>query len=275
MRIDAHQHFWTYTHAEYAWIDASKSAIRRNFMPCDLAPVLANHRLDGCITVQARQSLAETSWLLELADQHEMIKGVVGWVPLADAQVGAILDSFGPYPRLKGVRHVVQAEPAGFLESADFNAGLREVTSRGLAYDLLITAGQLKEAIAFVDRHPQQRFILDHIAKPVVAGPPPESWRRQICELARRPNTACKFSGVVTEVVPGVAWTDELLRPYFETVVEAFGPQRLMFGSDWPVCLVAANYADWFKFVETCIASLTISERIAIMGGAAARAYGL
>ncbi len=274
MRIDAHQHFWRYTREEYSWIDEPMRAIRRDFLPPDLAPLLAATRLDGTIAVQARQTLAETHWLLELARAHPLIKGVVGWVPLAEPGVGATLDELVRDPRFKGVRHVVQGEPAGFLEAPSFNAGVREITQRGLVYDLLVFARQLEEAARFVDRHPSQRFVLDHIAKPVVAGLPPAAWRHSLDELARRPNVACKFSGVVTEV-PDWQWTPDLLRPYFEAVLEAFGPDRLMFGSDWPVCLVAAEYGRWFACVEACTAALSGSERQRILGGTAAAVYRL
>lgn len=274
MRIDAHQHFWRYSPEEYGWIDEPMRAIRRDFLPPNLAPLLAAQRLDGTVAVQARQTLAETAWLLELAGAHPFIKGVVGWVPLADPAVGALLDALRANPLFKGARHVAQGQPAGFFDAPAFNAGVRELTARGLAYDILIFADQLEEAVRFVDRHPQQAFVLDHIAKPVVSSPPPAAWVRALRDLARRPNVACKFSGVVTEV-PGWAWTPDLLRPYFETVLAAFGPDRLMFGSDWPVCLVAAEYARWFAFVESCTAALSAAERERILGGTAAAVYRL
>ncbi len=274
MRIDAHQHFWRYTPEEYGWIDEPMRAIRRDFLPPDLARLLARHLLDGTVAVEARQTLAESSWLLELARDYSFVKGVVGWVPLADPGAGDMLDSLVQNPKFKGVRHVVQGQPPGFLDAPAFNAGLREVTARKLAYDLLIFADQLAEAIRFVDRHPQQIFVLDHIAKPVVQGPPPDAWCRELRELGRRPLVACKFSGVVTEV-PGWQWTPELLRPYFEEALAAFGPHRLMFGSDWPVCLVAADYARWFEFVSSCTQRLSGVERERVLGGTATEVYRL
>lgn len=275
MKIDAHQHFWRYTPAEYDWIDESMRAIRTNFLPETLAPVLHAAGIDGTIAVQARQTLAETNWLLELTRKHDLIKGVVGWVPLADPAISDILARLTDGSLLKGVRHVVQGEPdPTFLEGAAFNQGLRAVTKHGLAYDLLIVARQLPAAISFVDRHPNQVFVLDHIAKPVVQGSPPPEWRKQIGELARRENVSCKFSGVVTEV-PGWQWASGLLRPYFEVVVEAFGPRRLMFGSDWPVCLVASPYTRWLEFVQSCIASLTTDAQNRILGGTAVEVYRL
>jgi L-fuconolactonase len=166
-----------------------------------------------------------------------------------------------------------EADPA-FLEGTAFNAGLSAVTTRGLVYDVLVLARQLAATIAFVDRHPKQQFVLDHIGKPVVRGAPPAEWRQHIRELARRENVSCKFSGVVTGV-PGWLWTPELLRPYFEVVVDAFGPHRLMFGSDWPVCLVATSYASWHQFCGACTATLSETEKTAILGGTATRIYRL
>ena len=275
MKIDAHQHFWRYSAAEYDWIDDSMRAIRADFLPATLAPLLNAVGIAGTVAIQARQSLEETHWLLELAHANPLIKGVVGWVPLVAPDVTDILSVLAQNPRFKGVRHVVQGEPdPAFLEGAAFNAGLRAVTAHGLVYDVLILAHQLPAAIAFVDRHPTQQFVLDHIAKPVVHGAPPTEWRQRIHELARRENVSCKFSGVVTEV-PGWQWTPELLRPYFDVVLKAFGPRRLMFGSDWPVCLVAASYSRWHHFVQECTAALTAAERADILGETATRIYRL
>ena len=275
MKIDAHQHFWRYSAAEYDWIDDPMRALRADFLPESLAPLLTAAGIAGTVAIQARQSLEETHWLLELAHANPLIKGVVGWVPLAAPDVTDILSVLTRNPRFKGVRHVVQGEPdPAFLEGATFNAGLRAVTAHDLVYDVLILARQLPAAIAFVDRHPKQQFVLDHIAKPVVHGAPPAEWGQDIHELARRENVSCKFSGVVTEV-PGWQWTPELLRPYFEVVLKAFGPRRLMFGSDWPVCLVAARYSRWYNFVEACTTALTATERAEILGGTATRTYRL
>jgi len=275
VKIDAHHHFWRYNPEEYGWIDDAMRVIRRDFLPADLAATLKPERVDGVVSVEARPSLEETRWLLSLANENAFIKGVVGWVPLADKSVGKLLDELVASPKFKGVRHLVQGEPnPAFLEGKAFNAGISEVTARGLAYDLLIFARQLPASIAFVDRHPKQVFVLDHIAKPVVQGLPDPTWARNIRELARRENVYCKFSGVVTEV-PGWQWTPELLRPYFDVVMEAFGPARLMFGSDWPVCLVASEYARWIGFVETCAAPLSASDRSRLLGGTAIEAYKL
>ncbi len=275
MRIDAHQHFWRYTPEEYGWINDSMRALRADFLPETLAPMLATHGFDGTVAVQARQTLRETQWLLDLADRHSLIKGVVGWVPLAHPDVAESIATLAQNPRFKGIRHVVQGETdPRFLDGTAFNHGLRAVTAQGLVYDLLVLARQLPSAISVVDRHPRQIFVLNHIAKPMVHTTPSTQWREDIRELARRENVSCKFSGVVTEV-PGWQWTPELLRPYFEVVLESFGPNRLLFGSDWPVCLVAASYASWYNFVEDCTARLAPVERAAILGGTATRIYKL
>jgi L-fuconolactonase len=276
MTVDAHQHFWRYSGEEYSWIDASMEAIRRDFLPADLAPQLSTLGIEGSVAVQARQSVDETEWLLDLAEQHAFIKGVVGWVPLTEqgAGIGALLERFVARRRFVGVRHVLQAETDSYFSQPSFDAALSEVSGRELSYDLLVYAHQLEPSLSLVDRHPSLRVIVDHIAKPVVQGSPPEAWRRQLRELARRPNVFCKFSGVATEA-PGWQWTPEALRPYFEEVLEAFGPGRLMFGSDWPVCLVATSYERWTGFVRSCVAPLSLSEREAILGGTAASAYRL
>lgn len=275
MRIDSHQHFWHYDPVQYDWIDDSMAAIRRDFLPQDLAPILEAGGLDGAVAVQARQTLAETYWLLDLAKRHAFIKAVVGWVPLAAPDVVDHLDRLASHPKLRGIRHVVQGEPdPAFLDGPAFNAGVRDVTAHDLAYDLLVLTHQLPAAIAFVDRHPNQRFALDHIAKPRVEGAPPAEWRRLIGELARREHVACKFSGVVTEV-PGRQWTAGLIQPYFDVALEAFGPRRLMFGSDWPVCLVASDHARWLECVATCAAALSAGERARLFGDTAAGFYRL
>lgn len=273
-QIDAHQHFWTYSHEEYGWIDEPMARIRHDFGPAELQPALKTAGLAGCVAVQARQTVAETAWLLELAAKHPFIRAVVGWVPLANTNVREHLERYCSSPQFKGVRHVVQGEPAGFLDRPDFNAGVRDVTARGLTYDILIFARQLDEAIRFVDRHPKQVFVLDHIAKPVVSGVPAALWQQGIREMAKRQNVSCKFSGVVTEV-PGWTWTADLLRPYFEVVLEAFGAHRLMFGSDWPVCLVATEYERWVSFVRSCARPLSAEEQDWIFSRAAAVAYRL
>ncbi len=278
MVIDAHHHLWQYSAAEYDWIDESMAAIRRDFLPADLQTTLALGGVAGAVTVQARQSLRETEWLLQLAEACAQMLGVVGWVPLRDPGVETLLRTLLAAPggrALKGVRHVIQgdADPT-FMAGEGFNRGIAAVTRCGLTYDLLIKAPQLPEALALVRRHPAQVFVLDHIAKPVVQGPPPRAWVEAMRALAAEPQVSVKFSGVVTEV-PGWQWSVDLLRPYFAVVWEAFGPNRVLFASDWPVCLVAAGYRDWVEAVQQLTAELPAAEAAAFWGENAVRLYRL
>lgn len=274
MRIDAHHHFWRYSAAAYGWIDASMAAIRRDFLPEDLATEMAASRIDGVISVQACHTVAETEWLLAMAAEHPWIDGVVGWVPLADPAAGAVLDRLARDPRLRGIRHVLQAEPDSYMDRPDFNAGLALLRDRQLAYDILIYHHQLPAAIRLVDRHPDQVFVLDHMAKPNIRSGSLQPWSRDLTELARRPNVFCKVSGVVTEA-DYHSWTYEQILPYLETALAAFGPSRVMFGSDWPVCQVAIPYREWVTTVERWAAYLSDSEKAALFGQTAARAYRL
>ena len=275
MRIDAHHHFWKYDPVEYDWIDNKMSVIRRDFLPQDLRAAMDTADVDGVVSVQARQSLEETRWLLELAQQHDFIRGVVGWVPLVSPRVGEEIERFAANPKLRAVRHVLQGEAdERYMLGDDFNAGIRELKPHGLAYDILIFERHLPQTIEFVDRHPEQVFVLDHIAKPGIGGNVLSPWRENIRELAKRDNVFCKISGMVTEA-DYRDWTVGQLRPYVQVVLEAFGPRRLMAGSDWPVCLVACGYRRWWEILESFVAELSPDERQAILGGTAVRAYGL
>lgn len=273
-QIDAHQHFWRYTAEEFGWIGDPMAAIRRDFLPGDLRPLLDAAGIDATIAVQARQSIEETDFLLGLAAENDWIAGVVGWAPLGSSDADAALECMAAHPKLRGVRHVLQAEPDEYFHRADFNAGIALLPQFGLTYDLLIVERQLPAAIKLVDRHPNQPFILDHIAKPLIESGQLEPWRSQITELARRPNVTCKLSGMVTEA-DWHTWSPEQLQPYFDTVLEAFGPSRLMFGSDWPVLTVASTYSRWVETVATWLAPLTPTERAAIEGETATRVYQL
>jgi len=272
--IDAHQHFWHYSAEEYDWIGDTMAAIRRDFLPQDLLPLLDAAGIDATVAVQAHQSIAETDWLLQLAAENDWIAGVVGWVPLASPEAEGALERIAANPKLRGVRHVLQAEPDEFFHREDFNLGLARLRPFGLTYDLLVVERQLPAAIQLVDRHPDQPFVLDHVAKPLIAQRELEPWRSQIREMARRPHVTCKLSGMVTEAQFDT-WTEDQLRPYVETVLEAFGPQRLLFGSDWPVCAVAASYARWASVARAFVATLTAGEQQSIFGGNAQKAYNL
>lgn len=276
MMIDSHHHLWKYSAAEYGWISPRMPALRRDFLPEHLEPLMHYFGIEGTVAVQARQSLEETSWLLDLAGKHPVIRGVVGWVPLTDgAGVKKHLEKFAANPKLRGVRHVIQDEPdPRYILRRDFNEGVRELRAFQLRYDILIFERHLPAAIEFVDRHPDQIFILDHVAKPRIKDKILSPWNRNMREIAKRQNVYCKLSGMITEADPA-RWTPETLQPYIDTALAAFGPKRLMYGSDWPVMLLAGEYARWFGAVQNAIARLSKTEQDRIMGGAAAEAYGL
>jgi L-fuconolactonase len=231
MRIDAHQHFWRYSQEEYGWINDEMATIRRDFLPGDLLPLLKDAGIDATVAVQAHQSIEETEWLLELAGANPWIAGVVGWVPLVNSRVEESLEKLSADAKLKGIRHVLQGEADEYMLRENFNAGVTLLRKYALTYDVLVLQHQLPAAIQFVDRHPEQPFVLDHLAKPLIAAHELDPWRKNIREFARRPHVMCKLSGLVTEA-DFHAWTADDLLPYVETVLEAFGPQRLLFGSD-------------------------------------------
>ncbi|MBI1356798.1 MAG: amidohydrolase family protein [Acidobacteria bacterium] len=275
MRIDAHHHFWKYTVAEYDWIDDSMARIRRDFLPADLEAELRAAGIDGAVSVQARQTLEESEFLLGLADAHDFLKAVVGWVPLIEPDVAEPLDRFRANPKFRGVRHVLQGEADDrYMLREDFNRGISLLADRNLVYDILIFERHLPQTLQLVDRHPKQTFVLDHIAKPRIKDGALSPWQSLIIELAHRPNVYCKVSGMVTEA-DYKSWTPEQLRPYFDTVLSAFGPKRILFGSDWPVCLVACEYGRWAEIVRGWISELSPAEQARILGGTAAEAYGL
>ena len=275
MIIDTHHHLWNYNPVEFDWIDDEMAAIRKSFLPADLQATLANTGVEGVVTVQARQSLEETNWLLKLASENDFIKGVVGWVSLADESIQQILEEYKSSPWLKGVRHVVQGEPdPEFILGKDFNKGISLLKNYNLVYDILIFEHQLANTIRFVDQHPEQQFVVDHIAKPKIKKNELEPWAKNIKELAKRENVSCKISGMVTEADYKL-WTEEQLNPYFETILEAFGPSRLLFGSDWPVCLVATNYSNWLELVKKTISNFSKEEQDFILYKNAQRIYNI
>src|ERR1700681_350382 len=242
MHIDAHQHFWMYSPAEHAWIDDSMAALRRNFLPDDLYPELETAGFRGSVSVQARQTLEETRWLLDLADRSPWILGVVGWVDLRSPDVRTQLKALARNSKLVGIRHIVQSEPDDrFLLQPDFLRGISALEEFDLAYDILIYTKHLSVAAEFVERFPRQRFVLDHLAKPPIKSGHIDSWAEGISHLAAFPNVFCKLSGLVTEA-DWQHWEGEQITPFLDVAFESFGPDRLMIGSDWPVCLVAASY---------------------------------
>lgn len=274
MHIDAHQHFWVYNQRDYEWIDERMASIRCDFLPADLKPQLQHAGFEGSVLVQVRQTLGETRWLLELAENNPFILGVVGWVDLRSPHVRADLQSFAGKSKLVGIRHIVQAEPDGFLFDQNFLRGISVLEEFDLAYDLLIYSKHLPQAVEFVRRFPRQRFVLDHLAKPPVKSGVSDVWARGIRELAAFPNVYAKLSGLVTEA-DWQAWQPEDVRPYLDVAFECFGPTRLMIGSDWPVCLVAAPYARVMNLVKDYISGCDEKEREAVLGGNAATFWRL
>lgn len=273
MRLDSHQHFWKYSPAEYDWINDEMAALRRDFLPKDLEPLLASQSFDGSIAVQARQTLEETRWLLELAAHNDFVKGVVGWVDLRSSDLPAQLHQFAQNPKLVGVRHIVQGEPDdNFMLGSDFRRGIARLHEYDLAYDLLIFPRQLPAAIKLVREFPDQRFVLDHIAKPLIAEGALTPWDTGIRELAKSHNVCCKLSGMVTEARWNI-WKPEDFRPYLDLVLNSFTPARLMIGSDWPVCTASASYSRTIALVHDYIGAFTSDERQSILGECCARFY--
>jgi L-fuconolactonase len=274
-RIDAHHHLWRYSTAEYGWIDESMSLLRRDFLTNDLMAAMASADVDGSVVVQARQTMDETRWLLDVAEECSAIRGVVGWAPIAGEEFPGVMEEFENRPKLKGLRHVIQGEKdENYILREDFNSGIRSMLGSGLVYDILIYERHLPQTIEFVDEHPEQVFVLDHVAKPLIREGVMKPWASRMRDLGERENVWCKVSGMVTEADWG-AWTLDTLRPYLDAVVEAFGVNRLMVGSDWPVCLVASEYGRWFEVMDKYFAGLSESERGAVFGGTAIEVYGL
>lgn len=274
-RVDAHQHFWIYNQEEYKWIDESMVKLRRNFLPSHLNRVLKRNGFDFCVTVQARQTLQETKWLLELAQNNSFIKGIVGWVNLKSNSVEQELEQFAAYKKFKGIRHVLQDEKDdGYMLRSDFKQGLRQLEKYGLTYDVLIYPRHIKYACTLVHEFPHQKFIIDHLAKPLIKESKIEPWKKDMQKLAREDNVLCKLSGMVTEANWN-SWKQEDFIPYMEIMLEAFGPNRLLFGSDWPVCTVVAKYEQVLGIVTNFISSLSPAEQAHIMGQNAIDFYNL
>ena len=274
-KLDAHHHLGRYNAAEYGWIDDGMRELRRDFLAKDLIAELALAGIDGTVAVQARQTLEETRWLLDQAEACDAIRGVVGWAPIAGEEFPGVMEEFEHRPKLKGLRHVIQSEPdENYILRADFNSGILAMQGSGLVYDILIYERQLPQAIDFVDEFPDQIFVLDHAAKPRIGAGILEPWTENLRELALRQNVWCKVSGLATEA-NWKNWNIDTLRPYLDVVVDAFGVDRLMAGSDWPVCLVATQYGQWFDLLQTYFASFSETERDAVFGGTAIEVYQL
>ncbi len=274
MIVDSHVHFWRYDRDRDGWITEAMAVLQRDFLPADFEPLARGHGIDGVVAVQAAQSEEETRFLADLAAGHPLIRGVVGWIDLKDPGLAGRLEAWADRPVVKGWRHIVQAEPEGFLGRRDFRRGVATIGRRGYTYDLLIYHHQLEEAAAFVEALGDQRLMLDHCAKPDVRSDSLAPWEKEMRRIARHPGVHCKLSGLLTEA-RWRGWTEEDLRPYIDVVLDAFGPERLVFGSDWPVVLLSGDYSDWMRVVESCLAPLGAELRQAVFGANAARFYSL
>ena len=274
MRIDSHQHFWKFDPVRHAWIDSSMQNIAKDFLPEDLKPLLETNLMDGCIAVQADQSETETEFLLKLAEENSFIKGVVGWVDLSAEDLSKRLEVFSKNPLFKGVRHVLQAEKEGFMLQDPFLRGISELKNFSLTYDILIYPNQLEEARVLIEKNPDQPFVLDHLAKPYIKQQKIKNWASDIKELAKYKNVYCKLSGMVTEA-DWNHWQFEDFKKYLSMAFETFGSDRLMFGSDWPVCLLAGSYEHVVKIIDLFIENLEQEEKNNIMGGNACNFYNL
>jgi L-fuconolactonase len=275
VKIDSHQHFWKFDPVRDSWIGDTMSLIQRDFMPEHLKPILDKHGIDGCIAVQADQSDAETEFLLGLADKRDFIKGVVGWIDLMAPDIGKRLENAGRSNKLKGFRHVLQGEPdRAQMLNPKFMEGIRALKRHDLTYDILIFPDQLGYTHQFVKTFSGQRFVIDHIAKPDVKNKNIERWENGIRAIAKHENVWCKISGMVTEA----DWQNWVLvdfKPYLDVVFEAFGPKRVMFGSDWPVCNVAGGYQQMLSVVKNYVSKLSDDEQAMFWGANATEFYKL
>jgi L-fuconolactonase len=273
MRLDSHQHFWHYSPIGHSWMTDQMEVLKHDFLPTDLQPLLASVHFDGCVAVQAQQNLEETQWLLELADQYAFIKGVVGWVDLRSDQLPRQLEKFSRRPKLVGVRHVVHDEQDdNFMLRPDFRRGISQLREFNLTYDLLLFPKHLTVAAQLVEEFPEQPFVLDHIAKPRIAERLFSPWQEDVERLAKFPNVSCKLSGMVTEA-KWRQWQPGDFRRYLDIVLEAFGPDRLMIGSDWPVCTLSGEYQVVMDIVIDYVRKLSVEVQESILGEHCARFY--
>ena len=274
-KIDAHQHFWKFDPVRDSWITEDMSRIRRDFLPQDLEPVLKAHGIDGTVVVQSDQSEAENNFQLQLAEANPFIKAVVGWVDLQAPDIHDRLSFYSQYPKLRGFRHVLQGEPQrDLMLQPAFKQGISQLANFGFTYDILIFPDQLLYAKELVASFPRQQFVVDHLAKPEIRSGRIAPWKEEMKALAQYENVSCKISGMVTEA-DWKQWRREDFYPYMDVVVEAFGMKRLLFGSDWPVCLVAADYASMLGIVQEYFSGFSQTEQQDFFGGNAIRFYNL
>ena len=274
MKLDSHQHFWKYSPQQHNWIDDSMVSLKRDFLPNDLEPHLIENKIEACVVVQADQSEKETEFLLEMAAQYEFIKGVVGWVDLRAKNVEERIKFYCQNQYFKGVRHIVQSEKQDFLLDPAFQNGIGKLGNLNLTYDLLIYSHQIEAAIKLVSQFPNQKFVLDHLAKPNIKNGKIDPWKNQIQRLAQFSNVSCKISGMVTEADHS-QWKPSDFIPYLDIVFDAFGENRILFGSDWPVCLLAASYQEVYQLITDYTANFSLEQRDKLFGANAERFYNI
>ncbi|WP_341214751.1 amidohydrolase family protein [uncultured Wocania sp.] len=274
MIIDSHQHFWKYDPIRDAWIDDSMQVIRRDFLPQDLESILKANDVAGCVAVQADQSETETEFLLDCANKNPFIKGVVGWVDLKTKDVEARLAHYSEDAKLKGVRHIVQAEANDFMLGKDFQNGISKLQQFNLTYDILIFPPQINAAIALVNKFPNQKFVIDHMAKPYIKSGEIKEWESKITELSQAPNVFCKVSGMVTEADLKY-WKVSDFTPYLDVIFNTFGTDRILYGSDWPVCLLAAQYEEQLNIIQNYTKDFSTQEQLKVFGNNAVEFYNL
>lgn len=272
--IDAHVHFWNYDQIKDAWITGEMKLLQRHFLPGDLQPVLHENNVDGVIAVQASQSENENQFLLSLADNNSLIKGIIGWVDLQNESVEERLNYYSQFPVIKGFRHIVQAEPDGFLQNKNFLRGIKALENFRFTYDVLIYENQLKGAVEFVNKFPRQKFILDHCAKPSIKNKSIIEWKKLMREISKNENVHCKLSGLITEA-EWHTWDEKDLHPYLEIVFDSFGTDKLLFGSDWPVMLLSGSYKKWKNVLEVYMKDFSLSEKQKVFGENAIKFYSL
>lgn len=274
MTFDSHQHFWRYQPVKHAWMTDEMRNIQKDFLPADLEGLLKQHQIDGCVTVQVDQTEEENHFMLSLASQHDFIKGVVGWIDLRAEGLEERLQFFRLFPKLKGFRHIVQGEPKGFLKDQKFINGVRKLSKYNFTYDLLIYHYQLEDALAFVHHLPDVKIVVDHLAKPSIRTGEKTHWELNMAALATFENVYCKVSGMVTEA-DVLNWKPDHFTPYLDEIFESFGASRVMYGSDWPVCLLAASYDQQYSIVKNYVSQLSTSEKQLVFGENAKRFYNL
>lgn len=274
MVLDSHVHFWKYNKTEYTWIDKNMKLLQKDYLPQELELTLKRNNVDGCICVQALASQLETRFLAELSNSHPFIKGVIGWTDLRSPRVQENLEELKEYSSIVGIRHIVQTEPDDFMYNDDFRRGISLLADRGFAFDILVFPRQLSAAVDLVKMFPGQQFILDHCGKPNIREKEMDKWRTEITDLAMYPNVSCKLSGLFTEA-KWKEWSSAEFYPYLDIVFQAFGTDRLLFGSDWPVMLLSGIYVQWKSLLEKYMENHLPEERDAVFGLNARKIYGI